>query len=69
VNAYLAAGGRARGVKAGASYFDVGTLAGYRTAMSILDDHRNEDEPAGARPRHAGSDTAHSDLRRLEAGP
>jgi len=48
VNAYLAAGGRARGVKAGASYFDVGTLAGYPTAMSILEDDRNEDAPAPA---------------------
>jgi glucose-1-phosphate thymidylyltransferase len=36
VNAYLAAGGRARGIKAGTSYFDVGTLSGYRTAMGIL---------------------------------
>jgi glucose-1-phosphate thymidylyltransferase len=36
VNAYLAAGGRAVGVKAGQAYVDVGTLHGYRTAMSLL---------------------------------
>jgi glucose-1-phosphate thymidylyltransferase len=70
VNAYLAAGGRARGIKAGASYFDVGTLAGYRTAMSILDDHQNNDEePADAALRHSDSSAPHSDQRQLEAGP
>lgn len=36
VNAYIAEGGAARGVKAGESYVDVGTLHGYRTAMSLL---------------------------------
>jgi glucose-1-phosphate thymidylyltransferase len=36
VNAYLAGGGAARGVKAGESYVDVGTLNGYRTAMALL---------------------------------
>jgi glucose-1-phosphate thymidylyltransferase len=36
VNAYLAAGGQARGIKAGDTYVDVGTLHGYRTAMSVL---------------------------------
>ena len=30
VNAYIAAGGRARGICAGQAYFDVGTLTGYR---------------------------------------
>jgi glucose-1-phosphate thymidylyltransferase len=38
VNAYLAAGGHAVGVKAGQSYVDVGTLHGYRTAMTLLAD-------------------------------
>ncbi|HJP98194.1 MAG TPA: hypothetical protein VJ862_06475, partial [Rhodanobacteraceae bacterium] len=36
VNAYLAQGGRAVGVKAGETYMDVGTLDGYRTAMRLL---------------------------------
>jgi glucose-1-phosphate thymidylyltransferase len=35
-NSYLAAGGTAAGVKAGESYVDVGTLNGYRTAMTLL---------------------------------
>lgn len=36
VNAYLSAGGRGIGVKAGRSYVDVGTIDGYRTAMALL---------------------------------
>ena len=36
VNAYLEAGGRAVGVKAGTSYVDVGTLNGYRAALGLL---------------------------------
>lgn len=36
VNAYLSAGGRGIGVKAGESYVDVGTIDGYRTAMALL---------------------------------
>ncbi|MET4234527.1 glucose-1-phosphate thymidylyltransferase [Bradyrhizobium sp. i1.4.4] len=36
VNAFLAAGGRGTGVKAGESYVDVGTIDGYRTAMALL---------------------------------
>jgi glucose-1-phosphate thymidylyltransferase len=36
VNAYLAEGGRAVGVKSGHSYVDVGTLNGYRAALSLL---------------------------------
>src|SRR5437764_12630047 len=36
VNSYLAEGGQATGVKAGESYVDVGTLHGYRTAMTLL---------------------------------
>jgi dTDP-glucose pyrophosphorylase len=39
VNAYLARGGRATGVRAGESYVDVGTLHGYREANQLLD-HR-----------------------------
>jgi dTDP-glucose pyrophosphorylase len=36
VNAWLADGGEAVGVRAGASYVDVGTLEGYRSAMQML---------------------------------
>lgn len=36
VNAYLAGGGQARGIRAGRSYVDVGTLDGYRAAIALL---------------------------------
>lgn len=36
VNAYLARGGKAVGVRAGEAYVDVGTLHGYREATSLL---------------------------------
>ncbi|WP_336488767.1 nucleotidyltransferase family protein [Methylobacterium nigriterrae] len=36
VNAYLAEGGRALGIRAGRSYVDVGTLDGYRAAIALL---------------------------------
>jgi dTDP-glucose pyrophosphorylase len=36
VNAYIAAGGPAVGVKSGTAYVDVGTLNGYRAAMRLL---------------------------------
>jgi glucose-1-phosphate thymidylyltransferase len=36
VNAYLEKGGAAIGVQTGESYVDVGTLNGYRTAMTLL---------------------------------
>jgi glucose-1-phosphate thymidylyltransferase len=37
VNAYIAAGGQASGIRAGEAYVDVGTLNGYREAMRLLD--------------------------------
>ena len=37
VNEWLARGGEARGVKAGESYVDVGTLHGYREAIQLLE--------------------------------
>jgi dTDP-glucose pyrophosphorylase len=40
VNAYLALGGRATGVRAGESYVDVGTVHGYREATQLLDRRR-----------------------------
>ena len=36
VNAYLASGGRAVGVRGGSAYVDVGTLHGYREAIALL---------------------------------
>jgi hypothetical protein len=42
VNAYLAQGGHAVGVRAGTSYVDVGTLHGYRAAMALLQDMDEE---------------------------
>jgi glucose-1-phosphate thymidylyltransferase len=36
VNAYLAEGGRACGVRGGSSYVDVGTVRGYREAIEML---------------------------------
>jgi glucose-1-phosphate thymidylyltransferase len=44
VNAWLSRGGEAVAVKAGHSYVDVGTLTGYRTAMTAL----HEQFPAAA---------------------
>jgi glucose-1-phosphate thymidylyltransferase len=38
VNAYLAMGGVAKGIRAGHAYVDVGTLHGYRTAMALLEE-------------------------------
>jgi glucose-1-phosphate thymidylyltransferase len=40
VNAYLALGGRATGIRAGEAYVDVGTLHGYREANQLLDGRR-----------------------------
>lgn len=48
VNAYLAAGGQAHGIKAGQSYVDVGTLNGYRAALGLLAER-------GAPPARAGT--------------
>jgi len=49
VNAYLALGGRANGVRAGEAYVDVGTLHGYREATQLLDARRDA-RPADALP-------------------
>ncbi|HEX5412586.1 MAG TPA: sugar phosphate nucleotidyltransferase [Terriglobia bacterium] len=52
VNEFLKRGGQARGVRAGESYYDVGTLRGYREAMQIAaaavpGDHLTIDQPSG----------------------
>ena len=39
VNAFLAQGGRATGVRCGQAYVDVGTLNGYREALRFLGEH------------------------------
>lgn len=49
VNAWLAEGGRAVGVKAGRSYVDVGTLHGYRAAIGLLAEVAAGESDGGAR--------------------
>jgi len=48
VNAYLAEGGEAAGIRAGTAYVDVGTFDGYRAAMELLG--RASPDPAGFAP-------------------
>ena len=55
VNAWLARGGQAWGVRAGAAYYDVGTMDGYLEAMRKLTEPAGPALPAaralgGARP-------------------
>lgn len=52
VNAWIAAGNRARGVPAGEAYVDVGTLNGYREAIALLGDRAGD--AAGAAGAHVG---------------
>ncbi|HWK64992.1 MAG TPA: sugar phosphate nucleotidyltransferase [Rhizobiaceae bacterium] len=52
VNAYLAGGGKAIGVKAGTAYVDVGTFDGYRAAINLLT-QMDERETPGV-PGHGG---------------
>jgi glucose-1-phosphate thymidylyltransferase len=64
VNAYIAAGGEARGIRVGESYVDVGTLNGYRAAIALLGAEDKDPtlengecpppEPAPRRRRRAG---------------
>jgi len=73
VNAYLQKGGRAVGVRKGRAYVDVGTVHGYREALSLLGEQARQAAPAGPRATticsHAGTplviDAASADL----AGP
>jgi glucose-1-phosphate thymidylyltransferase len=46
VNAYIAAGGQASGIRAGRAYVDVGTLYGYREAIRLLSGGMHGIEPA-----------------------
>ena len=43
VNAFLARGGKGRGVRAGLAYVDVGTLHGYREAIQLLSTRVNQE--------------------------
>jgi dTDP-glucose pyrophosphorylase len=49
VNAWIAQGGRAVGVRAGSAYVDVGTLDGYRQAIRLLSDGPQQQREAMAR--------------------
>lgn len=63
VNAWLAAGGRALGVRAGTAYVDVGTLDGYRQATSLLATRPKDARPFGIIPQLAidrGLDGGHT---------
>lgn len=53
VNAYIAEGGEALGVKAGQAYVDVGTFDGYRAAMNLLKDRAADAPRRGRRARTA----------------
>lgn len=71
VNAWLAEGGEARGVREGEAYVDVGTLHGYREAIQVLGERPGEDgstlplrarrvcEPVLEREALAGEGAAH----------
>lgn len=60
VNAYLANGGKAVGVRAGTAYVDVGTVHGYREAVRILNSTHAEQPPLPAAIPHARAQTARS---------
>lgn len=60
INAYLAAGGSALGIKAGEAYVDVGTLQGYRAAMLMLSETADESCDA---PREPGRESARIEVR------
>jgi glucose-1-phosphate thymidylyltransferase len=49
VNAYIARGGTAIGVKTGTAYVDVGTVHGYRAAIGLLRDAVHDDAWSAAR--------------------
>lgn len=48
VNAWIAQGGSASGIRAGESYVDVGTLHGYREAIRLLNERSEADTAARA---------------------
>jgi NDP-sugar pyrophosphorylase family protein len=58
VNAYLADGGEAVGVKAGHAYVDVGTLNGYRAAIGLLTEMASRGQGRARNLRLAASSEA-----------
>src|SRR5205814_7764206 len=59
VNAYLRSGHEATGVRAGQSYVDIGTLHGYRAAISLLSGMgREPGAPATLKPAKMVQNTA-----------
>jgi glucose-1-phosphate thymidylyltransferase len=50
VNAYIAAGGEAIGVKAGQAYVDVGTVNGYRSAIALLSERSRSPPDCAVQP-------------------
>ena len=70
VDAYLALGGRARGVKAGHAYVDVGTFNGYRAANLLLEQRRDASVPDSApRPAKLACVAVIIPRSRADAGP
>lgn len=53
VNAWIAQGGSASGIRAGESYVDVGTLHGYREAIRLLNDPAQRDVAPAAQQLEA----------------
>jgi glucose-1-phosphate thymidylyltransferase len=63
VNAFLARGGRAIGVRAGDAYVDVGTLHGYRHALRLLGERGPTEAPVFAvQPASAARLSTHNAL-------
>jgi tRNA (mo5U34)-methyltransferase len=50
VNAYIQQGGRAVGVRKGEAYVDVGTVHGYREALTLLAGRAKRDDASGPQP-------------------
>lgn len=68
VNSYLATGGQAVGIRAGQAYVDVGTINGYRTAISLLADMATAPSPDGG-PRPAAPTAPRLAAYALEGAP
>lgn len=68
VNAYLAQGGRAVGVRAGQAYVDVGTLHGYREACHLLEQWPKEIYSTRLSSTPSGQKTIlHTDIQAQES--
>jgi glucose-1-phosphate thymidylyltransferase len=67
VNAWLAGGGQALAVPAGTAYVDVGTIEGYREAMTLLSNVPADVDRGAADDRRAQPGGAAADRAQLEA--